>query len=79
MILKVVFGKLPDRNDLVKLLNKTFKVSQRNLTALTYLDVMEVMSMKLVDMNYIKGKAGATPAHLKKDDLIVIKQVDAWL
>ena len=78
IILKGFFGKIPTRDDLRKLLINKFKVASRNLTSLTFVDVMEVMARKLVDLKYVKIILGDTTDQLyKRDDIKVLKKIDA--
>ena len=78
MILKGVFGKVPEREPLVKLLVSKFLVQARNLSAVNYVGVMEIMARKLVSSNYIKLKAGSGDS-IKNSDLTVVKEIDISL
>lgn len=75
MIIKGVFGKVPDREKICKLLVSRFNATSRNLTSLSYTDVLETMARKLVNLKYVKVSAGTT-GQLKNDDITVLKEID---
>ena len=51
VILKAVLGRLPERDELVKMMKGKFLVPARNFSSLTFSEVMEVTARKLVNLN----------------------------
>ena len=69
IILKGVFGKVPEREPLVEMLHSKFHAQTRSLSSLTYIEVMEVMARKLVSLNYVKMLSPS-------GEIKVIKEID---
>lgn len=69
-ILKGVFSKLPERDEMAKLLTKKFLVPSKNLTHLNFIQIMEIMTRKLIHAKYVKINEGAKAGQeLKKRTL----------
>lgn len=53
LIIKGVFGVVPDRTQQVKVLKSKFGVQPKHLTSLSPSDVMEVLARKLIKHKYV--------------------------
>lgn len=71
-------GKVPERDELMKLLSGKFGVPSRNVTSLTSLQVMEVMARKLINKKYVSlsDHEGMSSGALSKADFKVLKEID---
>lgn len=76
VIIKAVIGKIPDREELVKLLRGKFQVKSKNLTTLTASQIMEVTARKLIALKYISVKFGVNNGDIKNADIKVHKEID---
>jgi hypothetical protein len=75
LILKSVFGTIPNREQIVKLLKLRFNVHQKLLTSLTPTQLNEVMAKKLIKNNYITINKGVSLTKLKNGDFHVVKEI----
>ena len=75
LVIKAVFGTLPDRGQLVKVLTTKFGVQQKHLRSLTLSDVMEVMVKKLIKHNYITVDKDVQLNSIKKCNFKVTKEI----
>ncbi|XP_020898668.1 uncharacterized protein LOC110237427 isoform X1 [Exaiptasia diaphana] len=60
VILKLVFGSTPNRENVCKLLTSRFGVSKKNLTLLKPTQLWEIMAQKLLSNKYVSVKEGAS-------------------
>ncbi|CAB4035414.1 Hypothetical predicted protein [Paramuricea clavata] len=75
MICKAVFGELPNREDIIRILKKKFDVKQSQITALTMSQLLEVTSKKLINQKYCSVKEGTNMSNIRMDSIIVHKEI----
>ena len=75
MIIKAVTGKIPDREELVKLLKGRFQVTQKSLTTLSVTQLLEVTARKLIKFKYVSLKLGVGLADIKRADITVNREI----
>ena len=56
VIVKAVTGKIPEREELVKILKQRFEVLSKTLTALKVSQILEVTARKLISLKYVSLK-----------------------
>lgn len=76
VIIKAVTGKIPEREELVKLLKWRFQVKSKSLTALTASQIIEVTARKLIARKYVSLKLGVNYGNIKNADITVHKEID---
>ena len=75
MIVKAVFGKVLNHENIVKVLKSKFCVKHHSLTSLTVSQLMGVMAKKLLSHKYCHMGIGVNPRNMKVDDIIVYKAI----
>jgi len=71
-IVKGVFGRILNRDDIVYILKKKFSVQQKNLTNLTPTELMSVLARKLVQNDYCTVKEVVKNVN---EDITVLKEI----
>ena len=71
-IVKGVFGRVLNRDDIVNILKKKFSVQPRNLTSLKPTELMSVLVKKLVRDDYCRVKDVVKNI---KEDITVLKEI----
>ena len=71
-IVKGVFGRVLNRDDIVNILKKKFSVQPRNLTSLKPTELMSVLAKKLVRDDYCRVKDEVKNI---KEDITVLKEI----
>ena len=73
-------GKVPERDELVRLLTVKFGVEARKVSSLTPLQLMEVMARKLIKKNYVSlindDGERMVSGEFSKADFKVLKEID---
>ena len=75
MICQAVFGEQPVREDIVRILKKTFAVKQDQITALTMSQLLEVMAKKLINQKYCSVKDGTNMSNMRMGSITVHKEI----
>ncbi|CAH3149232.1 unnamed protein product [Porites lobata] len=75
VIIKAVTEKIPDREELVKLLKGRFQVTQKSLTTLSVTQLLEVTARKLIKFKYVSLKLGVGLADIKRADITVNREI----
>ena len=75
VIIKAVTEKIPDREELVKLLKGRFQVTQKSLTTLSVTQLLEVTARKLIKFKYVSFKLGVGLADIKRADITVNREI----
>jgi len=77
MVLKAVFGKIPNRDEQVKVLRNKFKIKQNNLTSLTVSQLTDCLAKKVLNNKYCTIKDGVDlhVSKLRMDNITVHKEI----
>ena len=75
VIIKAVTGRIPEREELVKMLKEKFKAQSKNLTALTATQILEVTARKLISLKYVSLKDGISSGDIRNTDITVRKEI----
>lgn len=77
MIVKSLFGRVLERDEVGKLLKKRFSVAPRNLTFLNTSQLLEVISKKLIRHKYVEiPDEPADPSQLRMSMIKVNKEIE---
>ena len=74
LIVKGVFGRVLNREEMIDVLKKKFSAQQKNLTGLKPSELMSVLAKKLTRSGYCSLKVKHTEVK-SKDDLNIIKEI----
>ena len=75
VIIKAVTGRIPERDELVKVLKDKFKAQSKSLTALTATQILEVTTRKLTSLKYVSLKSGISSSEIRSTDITVHKEI----
>lgn len=75
VIIKAVTGRIPEREELVKMLKDKFKAQSKSLTALTVSQILEVTARKLISLKYVSLKSGISSGDIRNTDVTVHKEI----
>lgn len=75
VIIKAVTGRIPEREELVKMLKDKFKAQSKSLTPLTATQILEVTARKLVSLKYVSLKSGISSGDIRNTDITVHKEI----
>ncbi|XP_068716619.1 uncharacterized protein [Montipora foliosa] len=76
VVVKAVTGKIPEREELVKMLKRRFEVPSKSLTALKVSQILEVTARKLITLKYVSLKNGTSSGNIRKSDINVHREID---
>ena len=68
VIVKAVTGKIPEREELVKMLKGRFEVPSKSLKGLKVSQMLEVTARKLISLQYVSLKNGTSSGDIRKSD-----------
>ena len=72
VIIKAVTGRIPERDELVKVLKDKFKAQSKSLTAT---QILEVTARKLISLKYVSLKSGISSSEIRNADITVHKEI----
>ena len=75
VIIKAVTGRIPAREELVKMLKDKFKAQSKSLTALTATQILEVTARRLISLKYVSLKSGISSGDIRNTDITVHKEI----
>lgn len=75
VIIKAVTGRIPERDELVKMLKDKFKAPSKSLAALTATQILEVTARKLISLKYVSLKSGVSSCDIRNTDITVHKEI----
>lgn len=75
VIIKGVTGRIPEQEELVKMLEDKFKAQSKSLTALTASQILEVTARKLISLKYVSLKSGISSGDIRNTDVTVHKEI----
>ena len=77
LIIKVVFGRVLAREEVITILKSKFTVKKSQLTSLTASQLLTVLVKKLIKYNYVTLNGNVN--NLQRDDVKVNKKIDLGL
>ena len=77
LIMKVVFGRVLAREEVIAILKSKFMVTKSQLTSLTASQLLTVLIKKLIKYNYVTLNSNVN--NLQRDDVKVNKKIDLGL
>ena len=75
VIIKAATGRIPEREELVKMFKDKFKAQSKSLTALTASQILDVTARKLISLKYVSLKSGISSGDIRNTDVTVHKEI----